>query len=266
MPIKLFHSWVLRGAGPVQLDVTFFAVAIPAVIFAGVSKGGFAGGAAFAATPLLALILPPGDAIGLMLPLLMMMDVAALRPYWKKWDMASARAMIVGAIPGIALAALVYRYTDPDIFRLLIGLMAVLFVLWQIIRQLGLYRPEAHRLSLAAGRIAGLVAGFTSFISHAGGPPAAMFLLSRGLDKLTFQATSVIIFWVINATKAVPYALLGIFTTKTLLADLLLAPAAFFGVWLGVIAHRAVSERLFFTLTYALLLGTGTKLIWDALI
>ncbi|RME16819.1 MAG: sulfite exporter TauE/SafE family protein [Alphaproteobacteria bacterium] len=248
-----------------EIDLAFFAYAVPAVLFAGVSKGGFAGGAAFAATPLLALILGPGEAIGLMLPLLMLMDVAALRPYWKKWDTRSALAMISGTIPGILVAALVYRYTDPDLFRLLIGLMALAFVGWQGVRRLGLYRPEAHHLSLLAGRVAGFVAGFTSFVSHAGGPPAAVFLLSRGLDKITYQATSVIVFWAINAAKAVPYALLGIFTARTLLADLLLAPVALLGVWLGVRAHRIVPERAFFALTYALLLATGGKLVWDAL-
>jgi len=249
----------------VELDLAFFAVAVPAVLFAGVSKGGFAGGAAFAATPLLALILAPGESIGLMLPLLMLMDVAALKPYWKKWDGPSARVMILGAIPGIALAAAIYRLTDPDVFRLLIGLMAVLFVAWQGVRRAGLYRPEAHHLSLGAGGVAGFATGFTSFISHAGGPPAAIFLLTRGLDKLTYQATSVIIFWAVNAIKAVPYAFLGIFTAQTLLADLILAPVALIGVWLGVIAHRAVPERAFFAVTYALLLITGSKLIWDAL-
>jgi hypothetical protein len=45
-----------------------------------------------------------------------------------------------------------------------------------------------------AGLVAGTVAGFTSFVSHAGGPPAAIFLLSRGLDKTGYQATSVLIF------------------------------------------------------------------------
>ena len=67
-------------------DLVFFALAIPAVIFAGVAKGGFAGGGAFAATPILALVIAPGHAVGLMLPLLMMMDVATLKPYWGKWD------------------------------------------------------------------------------------------------------------------------------------------------------------------------------------
>jgi len=58
---------------------------------------------------------------------------------------------------------------------------------------------------------------------------------------------------------------LGIFTQDTLTADLLLAPFAVLGAWLGVKAHRLVPERLFFSLTYVLLLITGTKLIWDGL-
>jgi len=250
----------------VEIDLAFFAYAVPAVLFAGVSKGGFAGGAAFAATPLLALILGPGEAIGLMLPLLMLMDVAALRPYWKKWDTPSALAMISGTIPGILVAALVYRYTDPDLFRLLIGLMALAFVGWQGVRRLGLYRPEAHHLSLFAGRVAGFVAGFTSFVSHAGGPPAAVYLLSQRLTKTQYQATTVLVFWAVNIAKFVPYAFLGMFTRQTALADLFLAPFALLGAWLGVRAHWIVPEWLFFAVTYVLLTAAGLRLIWDGLI
>ena len=62
-----------------ELDTTFFALAVPAVLFAGISKGGFGSGAAFAATPILALILEPAQAVGLMLPLLMLMDIILWR-------------------------------------------------------------------------------------------------------------------------------------------------------------------------------------------
>ena len=113
--------------------------------------------------------------------------------------------------------------------------------------------------------LAGTVAGFTSFVSHAGGPPAAVYLLSQRLDKTTFQATTVLVFWVLNMMKFVPYAFLGIFTLDTVLLDLVLAPFAVLGAWLGVRAHRVVPERLFFAITYVLLAVTGTKLIWDAL-
>ncbi len=37
-----------------ELDAQFFMVAIPAVLFAGISKGGFGSGAAFAAASILA--------------------------------------------------------------------------------------------------------------------------------------------------------------------------------------------------------------------
>jgi len=246
-------------------DFMFFAMAIPAVIFAGISKGGFGSGAAFAATPLLALVLEPAIAVGMMLPLLMLMDVGALRPYWKKWDWGSARVLLIGSVPGILVGAVFFRFADPDLFRFLIGLVAVGFVAFQAARARGLLAPATRPMSDRAGIIAGVAAGFTSFVSHAGGPPAAIYLLTKGLTKTSYQATTVILFWAINLFKFVPYLALGIFSKNTFLADLYLAPFAIVGVYLGVWFHRLVPEKLFFALTYTLLLATGTKLIWDGL-
>ena len=92
-----------------------------------------------------------------------------------------------------------------------------------------------------------------------------MYLLSRRIDKTQYQSTTVIVFWMLNIVKFVPYAFLGIFTVETLMLDLVLAPFAVLGALLGVKAHRIVPERLFFTITYVLLSVTGCKLIWDAL-
>ena len=65
-----------------DLTLTFFLFSIPAVVFAGISKGGFGSGAAFASAPMLAMIMPPELAIGLMLPLLMVIDFASLKFYF----------------------------------------------------------------------------------------------------------------------------------------------------------------------------------------
>ena len=94
---------------------------------------------------------------------------------------------------------------------------------------------------------------------------AAVYLLSRRVGKTPFQATTVLIFWLINIVKFVPYATLGMFTLDTLKVDLVLAPFALLGAWLGVKAHHRISERSFFAITYVLLTLTGSKLIWDAL-
>lgn len=249
-----------------EMDMSFFLIAGPAVAFAGLSKGGFGSGPAFMSSAILALVLDPSHALGIMLPLLMLMDVAGLKPYWKLWDWVEARRLILGAIPGVALAAWLYRSTDADVFRLLIGGLSIGFVLYSLATSLGAIKPKLTKFGPVAGAIAGCASGFTSFVSHAGGPPSAIYLLSQKLDKTTFQATTVVVFWAVNIFKAIPYAFLGIFTYDTLMADIFLAPFALFGVWVGVKAHHAVPERLFFGFIYVMLLGTGAKLIFDALV
>lgn len=248
-----------------SFDLTFFLVAIPAVLFAGVSKGGFAGGGAFAATPILALFVSPGHAVGLMLPLLMMMDIATLRPYWGKWDSTAARLLLIGALPGLALGAAIYRFTDPRVFKLLIGAISIGFVAFQVARARRWLRLEGHGVGPRAGLVAGFGTGFTSFVANAGSPPAAVYMLLKGVSKTEFQATNVIVFWIVNLLKFIPFLGLGLATRQTILADVMLAPVALVGAWLGIRAHHAVPEKVFFGLTYVLLVLTGGKLIWDAL-
>lgn len=247
------------------LDLWFFAIAGPAVLFAGISKGGFGSGAAFAASSILAIVVDPGLALGVMLPLLMLMDAASLRPYWGRWHLREALLIIAGALPGIALGAALYNVASPDLLRLLIGLVSVGFVIWQISLKRGWLRLGGQPMPDSAGVIAGVATGFTSFVSHAGGPPAAVYLLTRGLGKTGYQATSVLIFWAVNLAKFIPYAFLGMFTLETAQANLLLAPFALLGTWLGVRAHHLVPERAFFLITYVLLTVTGLKLIWDGI-
>ena len=246
-------------------DPLFFAVAIPAAIFAGISKAGFGSGASFVSAAALALVMDPGLALGIMLPLLMLIDVAAIPSYWRKWDAPVVRGLVIGAVPGVALAALLYTAVDDDAIRLLIGVICLAFVGYQWARSSGMLRIGNFRFTRPWAWIAGATAGFTSFVSHAGGPPVAVFTLGLGMDKTRYQATSIITFWAINILKFGPYAYLGIFTGQTLLADLILAPFALLGTYLGVRAHRMVSERLFFGLTYVLLVVTGLRLVWIAL-
>ena len=247
-----------------DLSLGFFLLAGPAVIFAGISKSGFGSGAAFASASILALVVEPGLALGVMLPLLMLVDAATLRPYWGKWNLRASLLMIFGGLPGVALGAALFARADADVFRVLIGVISVAFVLWQVAGARWT-RVMSRAMPDWMGVLLGTVAGFTSFVSHAGGPPAAVYMLSLRPGKTEYQASSVLIFTAINIAKFVPYAFLGMFTLQTGLANLVLAPFALVGAWLGVKAHHLVPERAFFQLTYVLLIITGSKLIWDGL-
>jgi len=249
----------------VDLDLTFLALAIPAILFAGISKGGFGSGAAFAATPFLALALDPAVAVGFMLPLLMVMDATGLRVYWGKWDRQNAKALMIGGAPGVILAALLFPFLNADALRLMIGLIALGFVLFQVLRGAGvIFIPQKpFRAPVAWGW--GALAGFTSFISHAGGPPAAVHLLSQRLSKTAYQATTVIAFFWINIVKLPAFFATGLISWDMLGLNLLFVPVAVLGTVLGVYAHHLVPSKLFFNITYVLLAVTGTKLIFDAL-
>lgn len=246
-------------------DLPLFALAAFATVFAGISKGGFGSGASFASASILALVLAPGQALGIMLPLLILIDLTTLKPYWRKWQWPTARLLMVGSVPGVILGVVIYKITNDDVIRFLIGAMALLFVMWQGARALGVLPVAKSRLPAVAGLLAGCVAGFTSFVSHAGGPPAAMYMLSLKMSKTEYQANTVLVFTIVNLLKAVGYSYLGIFTAQTLMAGVYLAPFALIGAWIGVKAHYMVPERAFFILTYVLLTFTGSKLIFDAI-
>lgn len=248
-----------------EFDALFYTTAVVAVFIAGVSKGGFGSGAAFVASPLLALVIEPQVAIGLMLPLLMAMDVAAVRAYWRKWSLPDARVLVLGAIPGIALAVALHSVTNADMLRFLIGSISILFVAFQIGVARGWITPRDRPFGPKAGLFAGAVAGFTSFVSHAGGPPALIYLLPKKLDKTTFQATTVIAFWWINLLKIGPYAALGFLSRDVIVPILWLLPVAILGIFTGVQAHKRLDDRMFFAVAYVLLTLAGSKLIFDAL-
>ncbi|MGY9049778.1 MAG: sulfite exporter TauE/SafE family protein [Rhodobacterales bacterium] len=168
-------------------------------------------------------------------------------------------------MPGTILGAVFYRMANPDVIRFLIGAIGIAFVAWQMAQKAGLIQLAQRRLGARTGLTAGVAIGFTSFVSHAGGPAAAVYLLGQRLPKTTYQATTVLVFWAVNLFKSGFYAFMGIFTLQTLTLDLALAPFAVLGTWLGIRAHSMVPERLFFGLTYVMLTVTGAKLIWDAL-
>ena len=132
-----------------------YAIGIFAALFAGVSKGGFGSGAAFAGSSILALFVPPGVALGIMLPLLMLIDATSLRAYWKRWNWTEARRLIIGAVPGVAIGAGLYSVADADVIRLLIGSICLLFILWQVSMRAGIFRASERPLPGWVGSAAG---------------------------------------------------------------------------------------------------------------
>lgn len=236
----------------------FLLFALPAIFLTGLSKGGFGGALGGIAVPLLALATSPKQAVAIMLPILCLADVVGLKAYWRKWDTANLKVMMPGALIGILIGTLTFELFSERMIGLLIGAIAIGFVL------LGLFTGQQAPRPLQRGRgtLLSCLAGFTSFIAHAGGPPVMMHLLPQQLDKVRFVATINLFFLLTNALKLFPYAALGQFSRDNLLLSLMLAPIVPIGVWCGLWLQSRVNHLWFYRIARAGILVAGLQLIW----
>lgn len=243
-------------------DPWFYAVAVPALLLIGISKGGFGGGFGTVGVPMMALVIPPTQAAAILLPVLALMDLVGLYTYRGLWDREQMKILAPGAVAGIVLGALTFAVTSEDAVRLIIGAIAVGFTLWRFV---GVFRaPETKASpSWTKGSFWSGASGYTSFVAHAGGPPLNVYLLPQQLDKTQYVGTTVVFFALVNYVKLVPYGILGQFDATNLATSAALTPLAPVGVLLGVFLHRRVSQELLFRVVYVGLLLTGIKLLWD---
>ncbi len=245
----------------------FWLTAALAVLVVGISKAGFGGGTGLIATPLLALTIPVTDAAALLLPLLIIADLLSLYHYRHLVDRRLIGIMVPSATIGIILGTLFFGTFSHNeaVLKLGIGLLSVLFVLFELFRIRILARLSTSRPGTLGGILLSSLAGFTSTLAHAGGPPATMYLLPHNLPRQIFVGTSVVFFTAVNLIKLIPYGYLGLLRIGNLTTILLLSPLAFVGVWLGIYLNRRFTDRWFNRLIFILLFLTGIQLIWGAM-
>ena len=240
-------------------DLTFWAVAVIAVTCTGLAKGGFSG-IGMAATPFLALVVPPLQAAAIMLPILIMQDLISLWAFRREWDSWNLKVLLIGAIIGICVAWALAAYVSDAWVKLLIGVITFVFVLN---RWLGLANKaaEAIRPSAASGVFWGVLSGFTSTLAHAGAPPMNVHLLPQKLPKMVFIGTVTIYFAAVNAIKVVPFFFLGEFTLSALTIALALMPLAIATNLAGIWVVKRIPEELFYKIAYVLMFLVSLELI-----
>ncbi|HEX7076298.1 MAG TPA: sulfite exporter TauE/SafE family protein [Hyphomicrobiaceae bacterium] len=244
-------------------DPWFFAVAIPAIVLTGLSKGGFLGGIGGMAVPLMSLVISPVQAAGIMLPILIAMDWIGVWAYRRDWSGPNLKILLPAATGGIIVGWATAAYVTESHVRLLVGVIGVLFTLdhWLKLRPWSV----APGPDLVKGTFWGAVSGFTSFVSHTGGPPFAIYMLPQRLPNAVYAGTAVMMFTAVNLIKVPPYFLLGQFNPENLKTVAVLLPLAPLAMGAGVWLTRRVPQGPFYKILYGCLFVISVKLIWDGL-
>ncbi|SFC50968.1 hypothetical protein SAMN05216344_1202 [Polaromonas sp. OV174] len=249
-------------AFPLITDPFFYAVAIPAVLMLGISKSGFGAGFGSLAVPLMALAVTVPQAAATLMPLLLLMDLLGLAAFRKDFDRKFLRFLIPCGLVGTVIGALLFKLLDAQLVAGLVGGFTLLFLAQRLLFP---PRPDSPPPPKWLGALLTVTSGFTSFVAHAGGPPLSAYVIPLRLSPVKFTATMAAFFFVINLSKWIPYAWLGLLDTRNMATSLVLLPLAPVGVWIGVRLARRISPLWFYRVLYSGMLLTGIKLLWDAL-
>lgn len=241
-------------------DPLFYFVAFFAVMLTGIAKGGL-GLAGGLSVPILALVISPVQAAAIMLPILVVMDISAAWAYRRTWDRAIMKVVLPAGIAGVAIGALIFKFLNDDLIRIVVGVIAVGFVFNSLRKP----RIEALPPSKAKGGFWGAVAGLTSFVAHAGAPPLSVYLLPLRLEPALHVGTSTVFFLFLNLFKLLPYFALGLFSAENLGTSVILMPLGVLGALAGIWLRTRISVKAFFRASYAILLLIGIKLLYDGL-
>ena len=248
---------------PVMIsDPWFYAAAIPAVLLMGLSKSGFGAGFGSLATPLMALSITVPQAAAIMLPLLLVMHAVGVKALFQQRDKALIRLLIPAGLLGTVLGTLSFGLLQPKTVAGIVGGLTLLFLAQRLLFPPRADAPPPPRW---LGFGLGIASGFTSFVAHAGAPPVSAYVLPLRLPPMIFTATMATFFAVVNLSKWIPYAFLGLIDLRNLGTSLVLMPFAPVGVWIGIRLAKRIEPTLFYRLVYVGMFLTGAKLLYDAL-
>ena len=245
---------------PIITDPYFYAVTIPAVLLLGVSKSGFGAGFGSLAVPMMALAVTVPEAAAILMPVLFLMDVMGMAAFRKDFDLKLLKFLIPFGVLGIVIGAALFKVLNAHTVAGVVGGLTLLFLAQRL-----LFPPKADSKPPPRwlGALLTTTSGFTSFIAHAGGPPISAYVIPLRLSPVQYTATMAFFFFVVNLSKWIPYAWLGLLDMRNMATSLVLLPLAPLGVWVGVRMARRISPVLFYRFLYAGMFLTGVKLLWD---
>ena len=252
--------------------IAFIALGMVATLVVAVSKAGFGGAMGSLSLPIMLILLPPGLALSVMLPIFLLCDFYVGWKYYRRAIRHIVVLMTFAACIGQVLGWLLFKQINADVLMFLIGGLAIFTggrYFWR------LYRPAANAV-LARAALRALrrqtarafgwmgLAGIASFISLTGGIPSQVYLLPLNLPRAYYVGTMGWSFLLVNLAKLPFFIELGLFTKASLTASLALAIFVPIGVALGMWLNRIMNDIWFYHISHAFLLMLGARLMLQA--
>ncbi|WP_432541520.1 sulfite exporter TauE/SafE family protein [Kineococcus sp. SYSU DK002] len=224
------------------------------------------GGAGTISVAIFAAVLPAKESTGIILPLLILGDLFALAVYRRHAEWGLLVRLFPYVAVGVVAGAGFVRVVDDTVMRRSIGALLILLVVIHVWRQRKLRaQGEAPPMSVARRRWTslgfGFLAGFTTMVANAGGPPMSIYLFAMGLGVMSFLGTGAWFFFIVNCFK-VPFSVaLGLISVESLGLDLLLVPGVVAGAFVGWWLAKRIDVKTFEKWVLGLSVVSGLNLL-----
>jgi len=218
--------------GELLLDLSSFAMIclLLSALVTGFSKLSI-GGMGIITVPVMVIAFPGLTALGIMLPLLIVADLAALLLYRQHCDWRFLTRVLPLLLAGLMLGYLVLDQIPQQHFSKLLGALILIMLAFSLLTDSGWIKAKPDQPII--GAFTGLAAGFANIIANAAGPLLSLYMLQCGLSKKQFVGTRSWFFIFANGLKA-PFILqLGLLTEETLKLSLLALPMLLTGMLIG---------------------------------
>ena len=242
----------------------FWIVAGLAAYLMGLSKGGIPM-IAMLSVPLMSLFMDPTLAAGLLLPIYIVADMYAIYLFRKAFSVRNLKILLPGAVFGVLAGFVAVAFVQGDAIKLLVALIGITYLANAMRNRLLKRNVPARSADVPRGVFWGAMSGFTSYITHAGGPSYQTYVLPQQLDKMVYLGTTTIFFATVNLMKVPPYIFAGQITVESAQQAIFLAPMALAGAWSGAMISRILPQRVFFLLVEIALAVVSAKLVYEVL-
>ena len=228
----------LGALGPL-LTPRAIALSIAAVFVAALLRGFTGFGFALAAVPLLGMFLSPTQAVPIAIGLQLLGGLIDFRHATRSCHWPSLRWMMLGAVVGSPLGALVLSHVPSAVARLVISAITAMAVL-ALGRGFALPAMPGRSLTGFTGFLAGLFNGLAAMP----GPPAVAYYMSVPLPRATMRS-SLIVFFMLTSVAAMASGLaIGLVTVQTMCLSLLGLPVLWIGTRIGHMAFIRSSDPI----------------------
>lgn len=200
------------------------------------------GGLGILVVPLIALAVPGPESTGLLLPILVAADLAAVIFYHRTCDWNVFFKIFPITAIGVVIGYMIMDRLPYEIFSSILGgiILAMVLIGW-LLEKKPISPTGNHYLTW----VVGICAGISTMVANAAGPLLGVYLLQLGLPKNNFVGTRSVYFLVLNMYKIPFSAHLGLITFTSLKINVAVLPVIFAGALIGMKVLKIINIRIF---------------------